>query len=322
MAWLTDTLLTLPTNLPAGIDLTNANNFSLPDLLNHLHDDNIISLHLLLSSPTRGFLTAICRRLTHLDYAARKAIIHTGASNTPNSQNPNQKDQQSASTSSLSPALRAAYVQIATLTSSSILRIKTIENLLLSLTSLVKTAYSTSQPPLSGSQTAEKARNALEIRMLFGGQFPDAFKTVIVELFRKEGLLDGVRGEIEPAKLFFADFGMLEVDEDPDSMAKRKRAGVTMDCFRKAWLVNPKKPLKALGSLEEKEIGASGQEPAGGVNGADGRAMARWRRCARCAAVMEDVLIQRQVLQWLVMQQRRCFCGGYWNTLVTGELSA
>ncbi len=148
--------------------------------------------------------------------------------------------------------------------------------------------------------------------MLFGGQFPDAFKSIIVELFRKEGLLDSVRQETEPAKLFFADFSLLEVDEDAVSVNKRKRARMTMDCFRKAWLVNPKKSAK---NGQEVVNG----EKEGGLGGAGGRQGARWRRCARCAAVMEDVLTQRQALQWLVMQQRRCFCSGYWDTLAPGD---
>lgn len=155
-------------------------------------------------------------------------------------------------------------------------------------------------------------RNTLEIKMLFGGSIPDAFKPVIVELFRKEGLLDSVRQEIEPAKLFFADFAMLEVDEDAVSVGKRKRNGMTMDSFRKGWLVNPKR-----GEVENVN-----SAPESGVLGQGGRQSARWRRCNRCAAVMEDVLSQRQALQWLVMQQRRCFCSGYWNTLESGRTVA
>lgn len=142
---------------------------------------------------------------------------------------------------------------------------------------------------------------------------------MIVELFRKEGLLDSVRGEIEPAKLFFADFAMLEVDEDPVSVGKRKRSHMTMDSFRKGWLVKPKKTENGVNSLNG--VG----EGSGGVIGAastGGRQSPRWRRCARCAAVMEDVLSQRQALQWLIMQQRRCFCSGYWNTLETGRTVA
>ncbi len=320
MAWLTDTLLTLPSTLPPGLDLTNVSTLSLPDLLSHLHKTNTISLHLLLNSATRGFLTAICRRLQHLDYIARKAIMHTNApqssANTPNAQNPSH----SPAPNSLSPALKAAYLQIATLTNATILRIKTLETLLSSLTSLIKNSYASHTPSLSGSPAAERTRNNLEIKMLFGGGFPDAFKPVIVELFRKEGLLDAVKEEIEPALLFFADFSMLEVDEDPASVAKRRRSGLTMDCFRKGWLVNPPaKKAEAMGAS-----GLDGENGAGVVGSAMGigKQGARWRRCARCAAVMEDVVTQRQALQWLVMQQRRCFCSGYWDTLAPGERSA
>jgi mediator of RNA polymerase II transcription subunit 16 len=333
LAWLTDTLLSLPTTLPSTIDLTKASNLSLPDLLAHLHSTNTISLHLLLSSPTRGFLTAICRRLQHLDYIARKAIVYPGA-NSPNPQMANQNSQHQPTAPS--PALRAAYWQIASLTSGTILRIKTIETLLGSLASLIKTAYASNQPPLSGSQAAEKARNALEIKMLFGGSFPDAFKSVIVELFKKEGLLDAVKDEIEPARLFFADFTMLEVDEDAISVGKRKALGKTMDCFQKRWLVNPEKKLLTSSSAAGSGVEGSSQTAntnlgtaqdggavgSGGLMGAGGRQGARWRRCARCAAVMEDVLTQRTALQWLVMQQRRCFCRGYWDTRAPGETLA
>jgi mediator of RNA polymerase II transcription subunit 16 len=320
MAWLADTLLTLPSTLPPSIDLTNASTLSLPDLVAHLHSTNTVSLHLLLSSPTRGFLNAICRRLTHLDYIARKAIAHTipghpvnAASNQANSQNggSNTNGNQSKQTPALSPELRTAYMKIATLTSSATLRSQTFETLLSSLTSHIKTAYSTHSPPLSGSPAAEKARNVIEIKMLFGGALPDNFKTVIVELFRKEGLLDAVRAEIEPARLFFANFAILQVDDDPLSIRDRKRSRLTMDCFRKAWLAPP--PKKLPGAAAEGTEAA-----AGGTPGAVAQP-AKWRRCARCSAVMEDIVSQRQVLQWMVMQQRRCFCGGHWETLELGE---
>jgi mediator of RNA polymerase II transcription subunit 16 len=218
-----------------------------------------------------------------------------------------------------------------------------METLLGSLASLVKNAYASNNPPLSGSQPAEKARNALEIKMLFGGSFPDAFKSVIVELFKKEGLLDAVKEEmIDPAKLFFADFTMLEVDEDAVSVGKRKALGRTMDCFQKRWLVNPEKISLSPSSSAAATAGAEGSSQTGNANanaslgaaqdgsgvgsgglmGAGGRQGARWRRCARCTAVMEDVLTQRVALQWLVMQQRRCFCSGYWDTLAPGETLA
>lgn len=165
------------------------------------------------------------------------------------------------------------------------------------------------------------------MKMMFGGEIPGAFKSVIVELFKgiditygggeqegegkEKGLLAAVREEIDPAKLFFGDFGMLEVDEDASSIEKRRRNGMTMDCFRKGWLVNPTKTAAANAN------GENGNGVAGG--GGPGK---RWRRCARCAAVTEDVLTPRQALQWLVMQQRRCFCSGHWDTLAVGEMVA
>ncbi|KAM3071384.1 Mediator of RNA polymerase II transcription subunit 16 [Clarireedia jacksonii] len=320
MAWITDTLLTLPTTLPPGLSLTDPSQLSLPALLDHLHSTNTISLHLLLSSPTRGFLTAICRRLQHLDYIARKAISHAIQSpSNPNSQQQNYQP--------ISPALRAAYLQIAQLTTNTIIRIKTFETLLGSLTSLIKNAYSSNKPPLTGNNNAEKARNNLEIKMLFGGEIPAAFKPVIVELFKgvdgdgmggenagtggAVGLLESVRQEIDPAKLWFADFSMLEVDEDEIEVGKRRRAGKSMDCFRKTWLLID--TTKGKGQGDDK--GAK-EDTAAAVAAGNGK---RWRRCARCSAVMEDVLSHRNALQWLVMQQRRCFCSGYWDTFTGSE---
>lgn len=332
MAWLADTLLTLPTTLPPSIDLTNANTLSLPDLVSHLHSTNTVSLHLLLSSPTRGFLNAICRRLAHLDYIARKAIMHTIPGH-PTANQGGAAQNGSAKSPSLSPELRAAYMKIATLTSTATLRITTFETLLSSLTSHIKNAYSMHSPPLSGSPAAEKARNTMEIKMLFGGAIPDTFRGVVVELFRKEGLLDTVRNEIEPARLFFANFAMLEVDDDPVSVRERKRSKMTMDSFRKTWLVSPAKKKQQQGGGAAATVtttngAANGTTirtaPTATANGGPvttatppGAASPtpRWRRCARCAAVMEDVLSQRQVLQWMVMQQRRCFCGGHWETI-------
>ena len=301
MAWLTDTLLTLPSTLPAGMDLTKADGFSISELHTHLRTKNGVSLHLLLSSSTRGFLTAICRRLTHLDYIARRAIMasaNNSGTSTPNAQG-------TSPPTSITPALRNAYLHIATLTTNTILRIKTVETLLGALTNSIKDVYRTTLPT---SQPSDKSRNAFETKMLFGGQFPEAFKPVIVELFKKDGLLEAVREDIEPAKLFFADFSLLEVDEDTTSLVRRQNLNKTMDCFRKNWLSNPKKVVKK-----------DGEE--GDSNGA-GRQMARWRRCARCAAVIEDVLTERRALQWLIMQQRRCFCSGYWDTLGSGDTVA
>ncbi|CAG8972316.1 hypothetical protein HYALB_00001718 [Hymenoscyphus albidus] len=292
MAWLIDTLLNLPTTLPPNMDLKDVDSFNLSELHAHLRSTNTVSLHLLLCSATRGFLTAMCRRITHLDYIARRAIQTPGTNG--NSQNSNPPP--------ISSQLRHAYLHIATLTTKTIIRIKTVETLLSSLTSSIKEVYRANFP----SGQSDGRRNAFETKMLFGGQFPECFKSVIVELFKKEGLLEAVRDEIEPAKLFFADFGLLEVGEDEASIRRRRSVGKTMDSFRKVWLNNPVKRVK--GGLDGADVGVG-----------NGRQVAKWRRCARCAAVVVDALTERRALQWLIMQQRRCYCSGYWHTLAEGE---
>ena len=321
LAWLIDTLLTLPDTLPATVSLTDIDKLSLTELLQHLHSTNTISLHLLLSSTSRGFLTAICRLLTHLDYIARKAmqrstttpqIPHTGnAAQTP----------PSASSAALSPALQAAYTQIATLTSSSIIRVKTMENLLLSLGSKVKTVYAavhSNNNTIQQRSAVDPLRNSQEQKMLYGGAFPDSFKAVIIDLYRQEGLLENVRNDLDPAKLFFADFDILEIDEDATSIQARKSKNRTMDSFKKTWLTNaPHTPTNSKKNRPKEK--SSGEDTASSSSLA---AAKRWRRCPRCAAVMEDVVTTRAVLQWLVMQQRRCFCGGYWYTLAVGDGAA
>ncbi|KAI1000695.1 hypothetical protein K3495_g7503 [Podosphaera aphanis] len=303
LAWLVDTLLALPRTLPANIDLTNISNLSLPDLLAYLHSKNIISLHFVLASSTRGFLTAICRRLQHLDYVAQKAIM---LPSTPGTCPP-----------LLSHSLRVAYKRIASLLSNSILKFETVEKLLTSISSHVKTAYANHTSSLGNPGHAEKARNILEIKIMFGGSFPDGFKSVIVELYRSGGLLDTVRAEIDEGRLFFLDFSLLQADDDEASIEKRKTMNKTMDYFKRVWLENPpKKPDEAPSSVARNIFEHSSISTPGGSQSP------KWRRCTRCAAVSEDVMPQRQSLQWLVMHQRRCLCSGYWNTLPLGEMVA
>lgn len=181
-----------------------------------------------------------------------------------------------------------------------------METLLSSIAELVKGSY-TADPQTSVVSTAANAvgskRNALEIKMLFGGSFPDAFKPVIVELYKPDtGLLAKLDADVEPAYLFFADFTMLEVHDDKKEVTKRKKMGKTMDCFRKTWVNNPVRVIERLGA-----------------DGTAGQRQTRWRRCARCASVMEEVVVPGRGMNWFMVQQRRCFCSGYWNSLAVGE---
>jgi len=108
-------------------------------------------------------------KLTSSSYIARKAIIHTTAPNHPeNPQAPNAQNVNQNQSVPIEPQLRHAYMQIATLSSESIVRVKTFENLLLSLNSQVKTAYAAQN--LSGPSPAAGAeRHKIEMKMLLGG---------------------------------------------------------------------------------------------------------------------------------------------------------
>ncbi|RKF72818.1 Mediator of RNA polymerase II transcription subunit 16 [Golovinomyces cichoracearum] len=303
IAWIVDTLLSLPHSLPSNIDLTKVDNLSLSDLLAHLHSTNNIALHLLLASTTRGFLTATNRRLQHLDLIAKKTILISTSAVT--------------SSTALSPSLRTAYRQIANLLSNSIIRLETVDKLLTCISQNVKNAYANYTPSLNGAGPAEKARNILESKLLFGGPFPDAFKPVIVEIFKKGGLLEILREEIDEGRLFFDDFSMLEIDEEEANLKKMKQMNMTMDCFKKLWL---KKPCAKIAG-NDTSCAVNDKFEDLGTRVSEKQQELKWRRCTRCASVSEDAVIQRQSLQWLVMQQRRCFCSGYWCTISPGEVA-
>ncbi|KAL3428047.1 RNA polymerase II mediator complex subunit sin4-like protein [Phlyctema vagabunda] len=309
MAWITDTLLALSNSMPS---LKSTSELSLPMLMAHLRSTNNIAPHLLICSATRGFLNALCRRLTHLDWVARCGINHTPRAP---AQAPRDSNGNIIIENPITPALRAAYIQIATLTSTATVNISTFEKLLSSLGSSIKMAYNTAQIPSTSPNQPSGIRNALELKMLFGGDFPNALQPAVVELFAT--LLPATREEIDPGKLFFQDFSSLEVDDDDGleggkgrQMAKRREQGMTMDSFSKRWLPNP----KHLPSSKDSANGNHATSNSGGK--------ARWRRCARCTAVMEDILNQKATFQWLVMQHRRCFCSGQWDTLQPGQMAA
>lgn len=313
IAWLTDNLFSLPNTCPADMDLTNLEKLSLVDLAAHLHDTNNVALHLILASSTRGFLHACIRRMTTLEYFARKAIALSLENN--------------GTKTHLSPGLPAAYIQLAFVIGQGAVRLTTFQTLLTSLSAKIKSAYAASTNPLlTSSPAAEALRNDFELKMLFGGPLPPSLAPVIVELYTglevlgsgdgvvrsriigdpsNKGLLQQVRTEIDSAKLWFTDFTLLEVEEDAYSVRQRRAQARTIDCFRKIWLP------AAIGSSTKKSSPALPLPlPLPSTT------TLRLRRCARCTATMEELMTSRPALQWLVMQQRRCFCGGFWTTVM------
>ncbi|OBT45969.1 hypothetical protein VE00_03746 [Pseudogymnoascus sp. WSF 3629] len=307
MSWLIDCLLH-PEDPEVFESVTKGEDGSIPLLSGHLLATNNIALHVLLSSATRGFLTGICRRLAHLDYTARKAMSAAQSVSAPPGQ----------SAPLISNSLRSSYTAIATLTSSSIVPISRFEAFVARIADVVKEAYTTAKFP--SQQQAQGApgdskRNAVEQGILFGGALPEVMAPAISRIFSEE--LPKLRAEIDPSRLFFHDFGILGLPESNASAGKGATEGSattssalyrvnhTIDIFSRVPIQLGMEPEEAQG------LDARGSRP--------GR---RWRRCVRCAAAMEDIHSLTPPVQFLIMQQRRCYCGGNWDILAGARVVA
>lgn len=325
MAYIVDSLLNpTPSNLFATLKSAESD-VDLQDLTSNIQSSSNIALHILLCSGTRGFLTAICRRLAHLDYAARKAMA-TAASQS-SATNTNSSDH-------ISNDLRNSYTTLATLTSSAVVQSRVFEQLLTAVSTAVKDSYTAaglSSTPAPGqapnmTNTFSETRNKIEQTMLFGGSLPNELHGAVATIFRD--ILPSLKGNIDVAKLFFHDFSILYLDNNPTPQShassfsksypksKRRTSGMKPqnDCFLRV-------PLGRFPhTIDEPAKGANSAVVSGAA--ASGSREKRYRRCARCAAVMEDLNSRRAAVSFLIMQQRRCFCGGYWVVLKGEEVGA
>lgn len=325
IAWLVDSLLN-PEDSSIFKSLVAGQSIDLDSFNTRLHDSNSVALHLLLCSTTRGFLTAICRRVSNLDYISRKAMSAAAQSQvTASIQIPQHIT---------SSELRAAYTTIATLTSGSVIQIRIFETFLASISASIKDAYTTAGLPSSTTQSqqqpntkAEIARNIIEQTMLFGGPLPAALVPAIRHIFTS--LLPSLRCSIDPARLFFTNFSLLALDPPMPSLTKSPSP--TPPDQTLASLLGPDQHQKKGGNekiartidIFQRVPIELGQEPVEGPVNENGvrekpRNSKRWRRCARCAAVMEDFNTQKPAVHFLLMQERRCFCGGSWY-LMSGK---
>ncbi|EQL03843.1 Mediator of RNA polymerase II transcription subunit 16 [Ophiocordyceps sinensis CO18] len=262
------------------------------ELVAYLHERNNISLHLILCSSSRGFLSALCRRIVHLQGLSNRAIEYyrrrqsavadqTGSGKPPN------------------PQLQQAYQKMQQVTASSHVKAAEFEKLLNVVGSDVRQAYKAFLPtwinngpnPPQGKQmdTAIKsARLQFELGMLLGATPPPAFLPVMKKLLAKD--LPAFLEDTDHAALFFADYTLLGVEDDERSLATRRARGAHVDLFRRV----------------ELKRSATGPQ---------------WRRCTRCASLMEDITTAgRPGFLFIVSQQRRCSCAGYWALLPEGKL--
>ncbi|KAF5595847.1 mediator of rna polymerase ii transcription subunit 16 [Fusarium subglutinans] len=287
IAWLMDCLF----------ELMNDNHFQelltrerFHELAPYLHEKNNVAFHFLMSSSSRGFLSAICRRLAHLEALSGRAIEFYR--------------KQSAVVEGVAggraaPQLQQAYQAMQQVTSSALVKVSEVETLLTSLSNEIRQAYQIFLPSLAKSQnsqaqgkqldmTMKAARVQMELSILLSAAPPAPFLQIIKKFFNTD--LPAFRNTIDSGRLFFANYDLLEVEDDEHSLAAKKAHGmVYVDVFKRM------------------QIRPSSNK--------------QWRRCSRCTAVMEDVFGSRSGFTFVLGQQRKCSCGGQWTLLPKGHVA-
>ncbi|KAI2621233.1 RNA polymerase II mediator complex subunit Sin4 [Hypoxylon sp. NC1633] len=270
----------------------------------YLRSKNEIALHLVLCSTTRGLLSAMCRRFQLLDNLSTRAINWYETRDKPN---PNAQDPRAAAHA----ALYTAYQRIRRYTSSSLIKADEFDQLLTNLGADIRSAYNVSLAVL-GEQAARAANNSqqaqsqnpnaprpdvsqeaiargrqhCELNMLVLQAPPPSFVPVVDKFFNKD--LKEFRSHSDVAKLYFADYSILEIWDTPRVLKERWASGVRIDVFKRT-AISRKRP--------------------GGENNGSQR---DWRGCARCGSVMEDLAVPnaKPGFSFLLRQQFHCACGG------------
>ncbi|KAI0117720.1 RNA polymerase II mediator complex subunit Sin4 [Nemania sp. FL0031] len=288
LGWLCDALFGLLDDPKFMSFLSQANQTTqqLVNMTRYLHTKNEIALHLVLCSSTRHLISAVCRRVGLLDsYAARALAWYSSRKEVPDTN------------SSRHAALHAAYRKIHRYTSSALIKADEFDKFLVNLATDIRAAYETSLGPLGEAQKGAKnppianqnpnapkpdpvkeARQHCELGMLLVHSPPPSFLAVITKLFRQD--LTSFKSNVDLAKLYFADYSLLEIIDTPEALASRKRKGVKVDMFRRIE-INRKEQIS-------------------------------WRRCSRCGNAMEDLtsVNNKPGMIFLLAQQRSCCCGG------------
>ncbi|EQB58220.1 RNA polymerase II Mediator complex subunit Sin4 [Colletotrichum gloeosporioides Cg-14] len=303
LSWLTDSLFALLDD-PQFLALLTLQRFS--EMSAYLQSRSDVSLHLLLCSSTRGFLSAVCRRILHLEILSNRAIeFYERRAAISNANDPN-----AATSKNLHTVLYKAYQKMQRVTSSSLIKVQEFDRLLTVLNNDIRSAYQTSLAALANKNPAGAQGNPkaieqqikgaqfhCELNMLLASSPPPSFLQVLLKFFNTD--LKNYRAQTDPSKLFFADFDLLEIDDDRRSLSARKARGQYIDAFKRVELVGP--PVRGAKELEEAKT-------------------PQWRRCVRCAAIMEDASGSRPGFTFVLAQQRKCSCGGHWALLPRGAL--
>ncbi|KAM0626137.1 hypothetical protein ACHAPW_008456 [Verticillium nonalfalfae] len=319
LAYLADSLFALLDD-PKFTELLQPRNYS--EISNYLRSRADPSLQLLLCSATRGFLSAVCRRLTHLDQISHRAIeFYDRRAAIQNATDP------SGQSKVATIALNKSYQRMQHIISNSHIKVQDFDHLLTTLTSDIRSTYQTAFAGLAAQAQQKNESNGTantqqgqkqidaqirgaqiisELNLLLAAQPPAPFLTVLKKLFGQD--LRAFRAQTDPSKLFFADLGLLEVDDAPRVLGARRAAARYVDVFRRVEMTNKAGPKEETAEEQLQQRGGRGGP-------------LQWRRCVRCAAVMEDVFGSRPGFTFVLTQQRKCSCGGYWALLPKASIA-
>ncbi|KAL2756219.1 hypothetical protein ACRALDRAFT_1042669 [Sodiomyces alcalophilus JCM 7366] len=308
---------------PEFMDLLQPSRFN--EVSSYIQSQSSPALQLLLCSSSRGFLSSVCRRVTHMEALSNKAIeFYDRRAAIQNATDP-------SSHTRLPHMLHRAYQKMHHVTSSSITKVQEVERLLGAFTGDVRAAYQSAFANLAAQHLKKEGGNPpeqkhieaqiksaqfhAELNMLLAAQPPPPFLPVLRKFFTQD--LPAFRAQTDPAKLFFADYSLLEMQDSTRTLEVQRAARRYVDVFRRvmmtppASLTTPTPSQQRLGLQEGKGDEFSKET------------VPQWRRCVRCAAVMEDVSSAsglRAGFMFVLSQQRRCSCGGYWVVLPRGGL--
>lgn len=316
---------------PQFMDLLQPSRFG--EISSYIQSQSNPAFQLLVCSSTRGFLSSVCRRVLHMEALSNKAIeFYDRRAAMQNATDP-------SSHTRLPHMLHRAYQKMHHITSSSIIKVQEVERLLGTFTSDARAAYQSAFASLAaqhlkkegggggGGKAPEQkhietqiksAQFHAELNMLLAAQPPPPFLPVLRKFFTQD--LPAFKAQTDPAKLFFSDYSLLEMEDSARALGVRRAERRYVDVFRRVGMTPPASltappPLPAQQRLDGRE--GKGEE----TSKDDVR---QWRRCVRCAAVMEDVASAsglRPGFMFVLSQQRRCSCGGYWAVLPRGALS-
>lgn len=303
IAWIADGLFALAEE-PTFTALLGQEK-SMSEIAKYLTARSEISLHLCLCSMTRALLKAACRRLDHLKGVSLRAITHF---------------ERKSETRSM--MLYESYKRMNAILTNPIVSWTAFEELLSALNGEIQGAYKselgviykpgTMQGGGSQEETLKKARTQCEQLLLLGNAPPQFFQGILTNFFHWH--LQQFRIHTKPDQLFFFDFSLVEIADDENDLATNKVEGIFVDVFKRQKIECP------MVSKKKQELTMQSHP-----NGPQAMAMTKaqavpeakmpWRRCTRCASVMVDVNVNRQNVQYMLSQHKRCPCGGSWAIL-------